>query len=335
MRPARRFSRRRFLAASTAGIAVATLGVPSRSNAQTGAKPMRIVVNFPAGGATDVIARLIADKLRGSYASAVLVENRVGAAGRIGVEHVKNAEPDGTTLLFTPDFPLTVYPHSFRKLAYEPLRDFVPVATTTRSMLALSAGPGLPASVTNVAEYVQWCRANPKLASFATTAPGGTPHFVGVMLARGANVALTAVHYKGGAPALQDLLGSQIPVSVNPVSEILPHARSGKLRVLATTGAKRSRFLPDSPTFVESGYKDIVVESWIGFFAPAKTPTETVTKLAAAIGEALKNEDLRQGLEKFAVEVSFAPPASFASIVKADLDRWGPIVQASGFTAED
>ena len=327
-------SRRRFIATSITG-AAALAGLVPRGEAQTGTKTLRIIVGFPPGGGTDVIARLIGEKLRGSFAPAVVIENRVGASGRIAVDVVRASEADGNTLLFTPDFLMTVYPHSFKKLAYDPLRDFVPVATASRSNLAVSAGPGLPANIQTIAQYVEWARQNPKLASYATTSAGATPHFVGVMLSRAANMELTAVHYKGGAPALQDLLGGQIPISVNPVGEVLPFARSGKIRVLATTGPQRSRFLPDAPTMAESGFKDVAVEAWLGFFAPAKTPADVVARLSAAIIDAIKGADVIESFAKFGVDASATPPAEFAALVRADIDRWGPIVKASGFTAEE
>ncbi len=321
-------TRRTVLGASAALVATTAL-------AQTIRKPVRIIVGFPAGGGTDVVARMIADKLRGHYASAVIVENRPGAAARIAVDYVKNAEPDGATLLFTPDFPLTVYPHSYRKLDYDPLRDLVAVGTCAKSMLTVNAGPALPAEIKTVAQFVAWCRANPAKAQYGTTSPGATPHFVGVMLAKAANVELTPVHYKGGAPALQDLLGGHIPVSMNPISETLGFGNAGAIRILAVTGAERSRFLPDVPTMVEQGYKDVVVESWIGLFAPAKTPPETVTALSAALREATAAPELVENLAKVGNEPVYTPPADFARMVKADLERWGPVVQASGFVAED
>src|SRR2546421_12399671 len=148
------------------------MALSAKSWAQTTVKAVRITVPSPAGGGTDVLARIVADKLRGNYAPAAIVENRVGASGRTGVEAVKNAEPDGTTLLFTPDFLMTVYPHSFRKLSYDPIADFIPIALVARSTLALAAGPALPAEVKTVREYVEWAKANPKQASYATTAAG-------------------------------------------------------------------------------------------------------------------------------------------------------------------
>jgi tripartite-type tricarboxylate transporter receptor subunit TctC len=301
---------------------------------QTIAKPVRVIVPFPAGGGTDVLARIVAEKLRG-YAPAVIVENRVGASGRTGVEAVKNAEPDGTTLLFTPDFLMTVYPHSFRKLSYDPLADFAPVAIVARSQLALAAGPAVPSAVRGVRDYIEWVRANPKSGFFATTSAGGTPHFVGVMLAKAAGAELSPVHYKGGAPALQDLLGGQVPVSINPVGELLPHVKSGKIRVLATTGMERSEFLPEVPTMVEAGYRDVVVQSWLGFLAPAGTPQETVSRLADAIVAAARSDDAVESMRKFGMRAQTLGPATFGAMLRADLERWAPIVKASGFTAED
>ena len=298
-------------------------------------KPIRFIVPFPAGGGTDVLARIVAEKLRGNYAPSVIVENRVGASGRTGVEAVKNAEHDGTTLLFTPDFLMTVYPHSFRKLSYDPLTDFVPIALIARSGLALAAGPALPAQAKTVREYIDWARANAKQAFYATTSAGGTPHFVGVMLARDSGVQLSPVHYKGGAPALQDLIGGQIPVSINPIGELLPQLAGGKVRVLAVTSAQRSKFLPDVPTMAESGFPNIVISPWLGFFAPAKTSPDLVKRLANGITDATQHKESMLGMLKLGMEPAAMSPLAFREIVRQDLERWAPIVKASGFTAED
>ena len=303
--------------------------------AQTTKKTLRIVVPFPAGGGTDVLARIVAEKLRDNYAPAVIVENRVGASGRTGVEAVKNADPDGTTLLFTPDFLLTVYPHSFKKLSYDPLTDFVPIQLIARSGLALAAGPALASEVKTVRQYVDWVRANPTRSHYATTAAGGTPHFVGVMLSRAAKLELSPVHYKGGAPALQDLMGGQIPVSINPISELLPQLSGGKVRVLAVTAPRRSKFLPDVPTMVESGFPDIVINPWLGFFAPAKTPQDVVKRLANGIADACAFGDSQRSFIKMGMEPVAMTPVGFKAVLQEDLERWGPIVKASGFTAED
>jgi tripartite-type tricarboxylate transporter receptor subunit TctC len=327
-------TRRRVLAASAAGFAYAGAGLLPRARAQAIKKPVHIIVGFPAGGGTDVIARILADRLRGPYASTVLVENKPGAAARIAVEYVKNAEPDGSVMLFTPDFPITVYPHSFRSLNYDSLRDFTPVAPAAKSMLTYNVGPAVPEGVKTLAEFVAWCKANPGKASYGTTAAGGTPHFVGMMLASAAGVAMTPVHYRGGAPALQDLIGGHVPASVNPVSESMTQAKAGTIRILAVTGSRRSPFLPDVPTMVEAGY-NVVVESWLGVFVPSKTPAEVVDALGAAIGEAVKSPAMIENLAKVGNEPRFQTPAEFAATVKANVARWGPVVKASGFIAED
>ena len=327
-------TRRHLLAASAAGLVASATGLIPRAFAQAIKKPVHVIVGFPAGGGTDMIARILAERLRGTYASTVLVENKPGAAARLAVEYVKNAEPDGSVMLFTPDFPLTVYPHSFRSLNYDPLRDFIAVSPAAKSMLSYNIGPAVPDSVKNLADFVQWCKANPGKASYGTTSAGGTPHFVGMMLANEAGVPMTPVHYRGGAPALQDLLGGHVPASINPVSESLPFARSGTLRTLAVTGVQRSSFLPDVPTMTEAGYK-IAVDSWLGVFVPAKTPAEIVNALSTAIAEGVKSAPMAESLAKVGNVPAFQTPAEFAAVVKADVARWAPVVKASGFVAED
>src|SRR4051812_11554534 len=229
-------STRREILRSGMGLAAALVGMPAL--AQPVNRQVRVIVGFPAGGGTDIIARVLADRLRGLYAPTVIVENKPGAAARLSVEFVKNSEPDGTTMLVTPDFPLTVYPHSYRQLSYDPLKDVTPIAPITRSLLTFNVGPGVPDSVKTLADFVAWCRANPGKSSFGTTAAGSTTHFAGAMFAAAAGVAIQAVHYRGGAPALQDVLGGHIPASVNPISEAMPLARQGALRILAVTGSQ-------------------------------------------------------------------------------------------------
>ena len=315
-------------------VAILSTVVTMPAGAQTLKKPAHIIVGFPAGGGTDVIARILADRLRGSYAPTVLVENKPGGAARISVEYVKNAEPDGSVMLFTPDFPITVYPHSFRSLSYDPLRDLVPVAPAARSMLTYNVGRAVPESVRTLKEFVEWCKANPSKASYGTTSAGGTPHFVGMMLAAAAGIPMTPVHYRGGAPALQDLIGGHVAASVNPISESLTQAKAGTLRILAVTGARRSPFLPDVPTMQESGY-DVTIGSWLGLFVPARTPSAVVEALGAAVNEAAKSPQMIESLAKVGNEPGVQTPAEFAATVRADHARWGPVVKASGFVAED
>jgi tripartite-type tricarboxylate transporter receptor subunit TctC len=322
-------TRRAILAAS----AIAAIS-PTPLRAQTLKKTLHIIVGFPAGGATDLIARILAERLRGRYAPSVIVENKPGGAARVAVDYIKNAEPDGSEILFTPDFPITVYPHSFRTLSYDPLRDLAPVAPASRSTLTFVVGPAVPDQIKSLAEFVAWCKADPDKAIFATTSAGGTPHFVGILLANKAGIKLSPVHYRGGAPALQDLIGGHVPASVNPIGEVLPQAASGKIRILAVASPERSRFLPNVPTMREAGYS-VSVETWLGAFAPAKTPPEAVRALNAAIGEAVRSPDMIESLAKIGNDTKFQSPDQFAATIRADLERWGPVVKASGFVAEE
>ena len=211
-------NRRDLIARGERGLAAGgTVSAAARS-AQAVKKPARLIVGFPAGGGTDITARILAERLRGSYAATVLVENKAGASARLAVEYVKTAEPDGSVMLFTPEFPMTLYPHSFKSLSYDPVRDFIAVGTVARSMLTFNVGPAVPASVTTLRGFVDWCKANPDKSAYATTSAGATPHFVGVMLSTGGGTAMSAVHYRGGAPALQDLVGGHVPSSVNPIT---------------------------------------------------------------------------------------------------------------------
>jgi tripartite-type tricarboxylate transporter receptor subunit TctC len=323
-------TRRRLM---TSSLALMASTAADSLSAQVTSKPVRVIVGFPAGGGTDVIARLLAEGLHSIYAT-VIVENKPGGAARLSVEYVKNSEPDGATMLFTPDFPITVYPHSFRALNYDPLHDLIPVAPTAISTLTFNIGPAVPDTVKTLRDFVAWCKANPGKAAYATTSPGGTPHFVGVMLSTSAGVSMQPVHYHGGAPALQDLIGGHVPASINPIGEAMPLAQQGALRILAITGPQRSKFLPDVPTMKESGY-DVVINDWLGVFLPARTPDERVSALSRALETVVKSPEYADGITKFGNEPAFQTPAEFAARVKAETDQWGPVVKASGFVADD
>ncbi len=326
-------TRRILMRGAAAGFAAAQLPFSSKARAQVIPQTARVIVAFPAGGSTDVLARIMADKLKGGYAPTTIVENRVGAAGRLAVEYVKNAEADGSVMLFTPDFLMTVYPHSFRSLNYDPVRDFTPVATAAKSALCINVGPAVPAEVKTLSDFVQWCKANPKNATYGTTAAGGTPHFAGLMLSQESKTEMTPVHYKGGAPALQDLLGGHVSSTVNPVGEALPFVKAGNIRTLAVTSAKRSTFMPDVPTMKEAGY-NVTIEAWLGALVPSKTPADIVSKLNLAIKDAFSAPDVVQRLSVLGNEPDYKTPAEFAATMKADIERWGPVVKASGFVAD-
>lgn len=327
--------RRQSIALACAAVGTAVMGLAPRAVAQVTSKNARIVVGFPAGGSTDVLARLVADRLRNKYSPVVIVDNKAGAGGRIGVETLKAADADGTQLLLTPCSMMWIYPHVYRNLRYDTLRDFTPVTPVGTVGFGLCIGPAVPASVKTVADYIAWVKLDPKNASYGSPAAGATPHFIGVMLGRAAGVALNHVAYKGGAPALQDVMGGQIPASINVLSEVIPLLASGKLRVLATSGAKRSAFVPDVPTFVEAGFKDVAAQEVFGIFVPAKTPSDVVGKLYAVLAEVTKSKDFVDAIAKLSYEPTDEPPPMFAKAVRTEIDRWGPVVKASGFTSEE
>jgi tripartite-type tricarboxylate transporter receptor subunit TctC len=305
-----------------------------RASAAVIDRQAHMIVGFAAGGGTDVSARLIAERLREDYASVVIVDNKTGASSRPAVDFVKHAAPDGATMLFTTDFPITLFPHIFKKLEYDSINDFIPVAPVTKSSLVVSVGPAVPAEVTSIKALIEWMKANPAKANFGTTGNGGTPHFVGVMLANASNVPIAAVHYRGGAPALQDLMGGHVSMSVNPSGEAIPMARGGGIRILAVASPERSRFLPDTPTLLEQGY-NVAINTWSGVFLPAKTPAPIVNGLSAALEKIVKSSDMIEAQAKLGNEMTFLQPAAFATQVREDIAKWGPVVKASGFEPED
>ena len=323
-------NRREALSTAIGLIAAGSIARPAHS--QTVDKVVHIIVGFPAGGGTDIVARVLAEALTGAYAKSIIVENKPGASARLAVEYVKNAPTDGSVMLFTPDFPMTLYPFSFKSLNYDPVNDFIAVGPAAKGMLAYSIGPAVPDTVKTLADFVAWCKANPTKANYATTSAGATPHFTGVMLAREAKITMTPVHYRGGAPAIEDLLGGHVPASVNPVSEVIAYAKSGSIRILAVTGAERTPFLPDVPTMKEQGY-NVVVESLTGVWLPARTPDATVEALSAAMHKATQSQAMIDSLAKFGTEPYFLKPAEFTAWIKGEVDRWGPVVKESGFVA--
>jgi tripartite-type tricarboxylate transporter receptor subunit TctC len=294
-----------------------------------------VVSGFPPGGMGDMVARPLAEKLRGKYAETLLLDSRPGAGGRIAADFVKRAAPDGKTILQIPGSIMSLYPHIYSKLPFDPLTDFVPVSTLCTYVYSFTAGPGLPAEITTVEAYLKWARANPKSSVYGIPAAGSALHFAGMMLQRAAKFEFNSVPYRGGAPLLQDLLGGQVPVSFNVLGEVLPSIKSGKLRSLAVTSAKRSPFLPETPTMVEQGYPDIALQEWLGWFVPAKTPADVVARLNAQVRESLQTPDMIEALAKNALEPMAQTPEAFAALLRRDHEHWGPIVKATGFKGEE
>jgi tripartite-type tricarboxylate transporter receptor subunit TctC len=326
---------RRHLLANTALTALGGLGAFRSAFAEIVNKTARIVVGFPAGGTTDVLARVCAEKLRGTYAPQVLVDNKPGAAGRLALMNAGANEADGSVSFMAPCSLMFIYPHVYKKLGYDPLREFVPISTVAHGDFALSVGPMVPESVKTLPELVAWFKANPKSAFFASPAAGATPHFVGVMFAKAAGIELTHASYRGDAPGIQDLVGGQVAASVNNIGVVLPHLKSGRVRVIATSGVKRSRFTPNVPTFIEAGFKDVQAQEWFGLFAPAKTPQAVVDAYAKVIEDVVKMPDVAQKFAEFSFEPAAVKTGDFAALLKSEHNRWSGVVKASGFQLEE
>lgn len=324
-------TRRTFV--KTSSFAVAGAALCGEAASQTLNKPARMVIGWPAGGSTDAAGRLLADNMRG-YSSSLVIDNRAGAGGRIAVDYVKNAEPDGSIFLVAPASAFVIYPHVYKKLTYDPFKDFTPVARICKFPFAVVVGPSVPPTVKTLPDFVRWCAANPAHAQYGISAAGSGTHFAGVMLGRAAGLTLTAVPYKGDAPALQDVMGGQITSAVTVLGAVLPHVGGGRLRVLATTGSKRTPLLTDVPTVAET-YAGFAAEEWFGAFVPRKTPPEAIMRLNSAIQEALRAPLVGQGYEKLGFEATGESGQAFSALMVADYERWGPVVRASGFTPEE
>jgi tripartite-type tricarboxylate transporter receptor subunit TctC len=329
-------TKRHFLSvASGGGLASIVPGSWQSARSQAVHNVARILVGFTAGGNTDFVARLLASEMKG-YSSAIIVENRPGASGRVALDSLKSGAADGSTMILTPAAMIVLFPHIYKFLRYDPFADFVPVTMVCSFPYLVTVGPMVPDQVKTLADFVAWCRANPKLATHGLAGGAGTPlHFTGVMLARAAGIELIHVPYQGGAPVVQDLLGGQIAAAILPFDVPLPHIQSGKVRALATTGPQRSTLLPEVPTIKEAGYPSLEFVDWFGVFLPASTPAETVDNLKHAIREVLKKEEVKAAFTKISYEIAVASGTSFARFIKSDFERWRSIVQASGFTPLD
>ena len=280
-----------------------------------------------------MVARMVARDAQ-RYASSIIVENRPGAGGRIALAALKSAPADGSVVVFTPASMVVLYPHLYQKLSYDVFADLAPITAVCDFPFLLTVGPLVPSEVRSVADFVQWCRTHPAQASYGTAAAGSMLHFTGVSLARAAGFEFVHVSY-GGPGGIQDLAGGRIAATIYPLGTALPHVQSGRIRAIATTGPTRVPTLPDVPTVREAGFPMMEGTEWFGIFAPAKTPPEVVARLSAAIGEVEGTAQFQSGLKKLSVDSAFSTPEEFARRVRADYERWAPIVRASGFRPED
>ena len=301
-------------------------GVPS---AQDIKGPIKIVVPYPAGGGSDVVARLIADKLKDSLGQTVIVENKPGAGGRIGTEYVKGQPADGATMLVVNPALFVVAPLVFAKLPYDADADFAPVSLITAYQFCVSVPPGSP--IKDVKGLIDWIKKNPNQANYGSPAAGSLPHFFGLMIGKAAGVEMVHSSYNGSGPLVTALIGNQIPIGVDAYDAQSAY-HPDKLRILATAGTARKR--PDVPTFKEEGFPEIEGVGWNAIVVPAKTPKPVIDKLSAAIAKALKSPDVVEKIQALGNDAVGTTPEEFAAILKKDRDRWTPVIKASGFKAE-
>lgn len=324
-------TKRRFVSLACAG-GVAAI-IPDAIRMAAAETASRMLLGFGAGGAIDVIARMLVEGMKHD-APSFIVDNRPGAGGRLALGALKNSPADGTAMILTPASSVAVFPQVYKTLGYDAFKDFVPVSTVCSFPFLVTVGPMVPADVRTMPDFVKWCAANPKQATYGTAAAGSMLHFTGVALAKAAGFEFVHLHY-GGPGGIQDLTGGRIAATIYPIGTALPHVQSGAIRALATTGPQRSPLLPDVTTVREAGYPTLEATEWFGVFVPAHTPAETVRRLNAAIRAAVSASSFKTALAKLSMDPAGETPQQFAQLVRSDFDRWGPIVRASGFTPED
>ncbi len=314
--------------------ASALLAATPRVFAQAVLDNVKIITGFPPGGTSDTICRRVAAKLTPAYARSAVVENRTGAGGQIAIQGLKTMAPDGSTLLQTPMSMLGIYPHIYKKLAYDPVADLSPVTLGCTFDFGFAVGPAVPATVKSLPDFLAWCKANPDKANFGSPAAGSVPHFIGALLGRNASVDLKHVPYRGTQPAILDMIGGQVQAVSGPIGEFTQHVAAGKCRLLAASGNTRSKFAPDTATMVEQGLRDMNFSEWFGFYLPGKAAADVVQRANIALRTALADKETVDGLALMGLEARSSTPAELAAMLKADTERWGPIVKTIGFTAD-
>lgn len=323
------FKRRKILLHTAAGALAASVALPRWSRAQSG--PLRIVVGYPPGGGTDRAARLVAERLQQVLKRTVVVENRVGAGGRLAAQQLVNTPPDQTVLMIGNPAVMSVSPLIYKDLKYDVQKDFVAVGGVTDYDFGVAVGSGLP--VKEVQHMLAWIRANPTKANAGVPGTGSLPHFFALMLSYMAQVNIEVVGYRGSAPLVTELIGGQIPFAFDTLDSLLPHHEGGKLRILATSGLKRSPFSPAVPTFKEQGLPLSAV-GWNTFFAPSTTPKSTVELLSKAVFQIMSEPETRAKFTAAKMVPVAMTQAQTEASLKAFNIQWTPVIKRSGFKPE-
>ncbi|OYU32625.1 MAG: ABC transporter substrate-binding protein [Comamonadaceae bacterium PBBC2] len=295
-------------------------------------KTLRVIVGFPAGVSIDVVTRIVAEKMKDELKRPVIVDNRPGAGGRLAADLLKSAAPDGNTVMVTPIVVPVLAPMVFNKLSYNPETDFAPVGKVCDFSFALAVPANSP--VKNLKDYAAWLKANPQQANFGSPAAGSLPHFFGVMIGTALKVDMVHVPFNGGAALQSAVLGGHAPAGIDVVMEWQQNAKAGKVTVLATSGAQRSKVMPDVPTFKEQGFPEAVGQGWFAMYAPAKTPTAAIDDINKALNKALATPEVRERFAGLGLDVGGGSAADLQKTMQDDAKRWAPIVRKSGFKAD-
>lgn len=315
-----------------ASVALATATLCGTAQAQSyPSKPVTLVVPFSPGGATDIMARTLAEPLSKRLGQPVIVENKPGAGTMIASEHVAKAAPDGHTLLLAASS-LGIAPSLYSKVNYDPVKDFTPISLVASVVHVLSVHPSVPAK--NVSELITWIKANPTKANYGSVGAGTSTHLESELFATMAGVKMQHIPYKGSAPALMDLVGGNLPVMFDAYASSGPFIRDNKIRLLAVTTAQRSKLLPDVPTVAESGLPGYEAMPWLGFVAPAGTPAPVVNKLHGELMEVLKDAAVQDKFRSLGLDIIGNKPAEFAEFIKKDIVKWAKVVKDSGAKAD-
>jgi tripartite-type tricarboxylate transporter receptor subunit TctC len=324
------FTRRAALGAIAAAAAVTALPAAAQGNYPN--TPITIVVPFAAGGTTDILARVVGQALGTELGQPVVVDNRAGAGGNIGAQFAAKAPADGYTLFMGTVGTHAINQSLYKKLPFDPIKDFAPLTRVAMVPNLLVANPGKPYK--NVKELIAYAKANPGKVNFGSSGSGSSIHLSGELFNSLAKVQMVHVPYKGSAPAVTDLLGGQIDVMFDNMPSAIQHVRAGKLRPLAVTTAKRSPELPDVPTVAEAGVPGYEATSWFGMFAPAGTPAPVVTKLNLALAKVLSDADVKKKLAEQGAEPYAEKPEQFAEFIRKETAKWSQVVKASGASAD-
>jgi tripartite-type tricarboxylate transporter receptor subunit TctC len=290
---------------------------------------VRILVGFPPGGATDVVARIIGEKLRVIMNQPVIVENKPGAGGMIATQQLKAASPDGSTIMLTIDHSHVIIPLTFKSPGYDPLRDFTALAGVASYYNVMALSSTIPAKTPT--EFGAWLKANPGKANYGIPAVGSVPQFAGLLVGQSLGTPMVSIPYKGGAPLVQDLLGGQVPAGFLSLTESIEHHRSGKMHVMAVSGTSRAKSAPDIPTFQELGIKGVDKNPWLAFFGPKGMQTEFIDRFGRAVSTALADPEVVEKLSKLGNVATYANSTQLQEWVTSASLHWGPVIKASGF----